>query len=392
MRIVYVLANDRGGLPHYAAQLSESVSKYAEVTVLKPEKTTADCIFPKNVEVINAFKPLNISFVNIYKHPMRVFIYSNLRKLISYGNIDTVDRINPNIVHFISCPFQLLLFIHKIQKNYKTIGTLHDVPTRMLPWDFIEFILTPIAVSQYIIKRIFEIDSNFTKIIVHTKANKETLVRRRIKPQKIAIIPHGVYNFFKDKYSTNKEEEKNTILFFGNIVPVKAIDALIDAIPKIKSEIPDIKLTIAGDGKIPEQSWKIIKRHKPNFEIHNYFIPNEKVGEFFSRASLVVIPNRSQEGHSGSLTVAYSFGKTVVTTNVGEFPILVRDAGCGLIVPPDNPEVLAEAIIKLLKDDKLRKEMSKNALKKAEELSWDNIAKMHMNVYEEILNERTKGN
>lgn len=114
------------------------------------------------------------------------------------------------------------------------------------------------------------------------------------------------------------------------------------------------------------------------------------VEDYFSRASVVVIPNRSQEGHSGSLTVAYSFGKPVITTNVVEFPQLVKEAGCGLIVPPDDPEALADAVINLLQDKKLRKKMSKNALKMAEELSWDNIAKRHIKVYEDAIREHTR--
>ena len=57
----------------------------------------------------------------------------------------------------------------------------------------------------------------------------------------------------------------------------------------------------------------------------------------------------------------------------------------GLVVPPRDPEALADAIIKLLKDDALRKNMEENARKKAQELSWDNIAKKHIEVYEGVL-------
>ena len=176
--------------------------------------------------------------------------------------------------------------------------------------------------------------------------------------------------------------------FFGNIVPVKGLDILIEAIPIIIKEIPDVKLIIAGDGAIPKDCWEIINKYRSNFEIHNYFIPNEKVWEFFSRASIVVIPNKRQDGHSGSLTIAYSFGKPVVTTNVGEFPLLVEKTGCGLAVPPNNPKALADAIIKILESNKLRKKMSKNALKMAEKLSWDRIAKMHIKVYERLLGDK----
>ena len=61
----------------------------------------------------------------------------------------------------------------------------------------------------------------------------------------------------------------------------------------------------------------------------------------------------------------------------------------GLLVPPlKDPEALADATIKLLKDDELIKKMEEKVYKKAQELSWDNIAKKHIEVYEEVLEGR----
>ena len=399
MKIVYVLGTSSGGIPHYAAQLANAVSNYADVIVLKPKKTSADEFFSENINVINAFTSINnLRFVDMYD--FRRFVkgfFSFTKAVISYKNITkTINQFNPDIVHILDLPPQIQIFIHRINKKYPKIVTFHGIPERkinIITQSLMTF-LSSIAMSFWNILSsfLFLKKDEFDRIIVHTQIHKSRLIKMGFSPDKIKVIPHGAFDIFcTQKYGASIEEEKNTILFFGNIVWSKALDVLIDAIPLVAREIPKVKLVIAGDGVIPKRSWEVIKEYKSNFEIHNYFIPNEKVGEFFSRASLVVIPNRSQGGHSGSLTVAYSFGKPVVTTNVGEFPELVRDAGCGLVVPPDNPGALAHAIIELLKNDELRKKMSKNALKKAEELSWDNIAKMHMRVYEEVLNEWGKG-
>ena len=399
MKIVYVLTIGRGGLPHYTAELANAISKYADVVVIKPLVTTADDIFSDKIEVINAFKPMTLSFVDIYKKT--IFSFKNIEGLLSCRNIKVVNEIKPDIIHFpagLLPPAQMFFKLYKLDNKYPVVITFHDVIPRkhiILPnrdahpdEPFLNVITVNIGNFLNLVMSKIRTD----KIIVHTQKNKDTLVKRGFSPDKIAVIPHGSYNFFKNYKSGELKEEKNCILFFGNIVVSKAIDVLIDAIPIVAKEIPNVKLIIAGDGVIPKRCWQIIEKYKSNFEIHNYFIPNEKVGEFFSRACIVVIPNRRQEGHSGSLTVAYSFGKPVVTTNVGEFPILVKGAGCGLVVPPENPEALAEAIIILLRDEGLRKKMSKNALKMAEKLSWDNIAKMHIKVYEEVLNERRKRN
>jgi glycosyltransferase involved in cell wall biosynthesis len=66
----------------------------------------------------------------------------------------------------------------------------------------------------------------------------------------------------------------------------------------------------------------------------------------------------------------------------------VDDSVTGFIVPPKDPEALASAITKLLRDDKLRKEMGENAYgKMKEELSWDKIAEKTIEIYREVLNE-----
>jgi glycosyltransferase involved in cell wall biosynthesis len=391
MRIVCVLGTASGGIPHYTAQLANAMSKYADVTLLKPEKTSTDEFFSDDVKVVNAFAPVRLRFVDMYDIRRAVCMLFSLTKIFSYRNIAIIDKINPDVIHFTDYPPQVQIFAHKINKRYPKIVTFHGVPEREINISTLNptLFFFSTVMSLWSISSSLLFKEKFDRVIVHTQIHKHSLVKMGFDADKIEVIPQGAFDLFARirRHDTVVKEERNTILFFGNIVWSKALDVLTDAMPLVVKEIPDVKLVIAGDGVIPKRSWQVITKYRLNFEIHNCFIPNEKVAEFFSPASLVVIPNRRQEGHSGVLTVAYSFGKPVVTTDVGEFPVLVRDAGCGLVVPPENPKALAEGIITLLRDEGLRKKMGENALKMAEKLSWDNIAKMHMKLYEEVLNE-----
>jgi len=405
LKVVYVLPTSVGGLPHYVAELANAIANYIEdVVVIKPTKTTADNIFSDRVKVINAFKPFSISFASLAKGKISL---ASIKNMISYNNIKIIKEINPDIIHFAADAnpiLEIFTRLHRLDQNYCTIVTFHDyilerkVILRRGKELLVDtpFLIVIVNNINNILLNLLKPEMNKCGIIVHTKRVKEKLIRNGVPADRIHIIPHGAYTFFRKLncvqsiQSINKENSNINILFFGNIVPAKGLDTLIKAIPIIIKEIPNIKLIIAGDGAIPKKCWEIINKYRPNFEIHNYFIPNEKVCEFFSRANIVVIPNKSQDGHSGSLTIAYSFGKPVVTTNVGEFPLLVEKAGCGLVVPPNNPKTLADAIIKILENNKLRIKMSKNALKMAEKLSWDRIAKMHVKVYKRVLNNMNK--
>jgi len=383
MKVAYILPISWGGIPHYTAELTSAVSKYANVIVLKP-KDPNDELFSEDVKVINVFKPMHFS----RKQKISVFSSKNIINFFSFRNIKLINEIKPDIIHFPELYPQssIFTFLYRLHRKYPVVSTLHATfksPLELLSAKNLVYgvLASFTELTKYLVKS--------DAIIVHTKKDKDTLVRRGVDPNKIAVIPHGAYTFFK-KYETwkNVGSQKNCILFFGYIGENKGVEYLIKAIPIISQVIPDIKVIIAGEGNFSKYS-KLIE-DSSKFEIYNEFIPNEKVPELFQRAKVVVLPYTYHKttGHSGVLNIAFAFGKPVIVTNVGSLPEMVEYGKSGLIVPPKNPEALAEAIIKLLKDDELRKEMSRNALKRAEELSWDNIAKMHIKVYERVLNER----
>lgn len=144
-------------------------------------------------------------------------------------------------------------------------------------------------------------------------------------------------------------------------------------------------MTIAGKGAIPTEYRDVLTEHDDNIELTNEFVPNEEVGRYFRRSSLVLVPHRRQTGHSGTLTIAYSLGKPMVATNVGDFDRLVAEPGAGRVVPLDNLESLANAVVEILTDESLRGRMCRASEAMADELSWNSIAKQHVDVYEAIV-------
>jgi len=381
MRVVYILPISWGGIPHYTAELANAVSEYADVTVIKPKDSNND-LFSENVEVIDAFEPLYFSRENMIK----AFSFKNIKNFISFKNIRIVDKIKPDAIHFTGLypHISFFTYLSKLDKKYPTIYTVHAV--------FGSFVISPrgrdlILALLHSINMIAKTLIKPDRIIVHTQANKDVLVKDGSDQKKVIVIPHGAYSFF-NIYSKNTEieSEENCILFFGYMGKNKGIEYLIKAIPFVSQEIPDIKVIIAGEGEFAKYSKYIIDESK--FEIYNEFIPNEKVPELFERAKIVVLPYTYHQGHSGILAVAYAFKKAAIVTDVGDLPNLVDGGKIGLVVPPNDPEALAKAIIKLLEDVSLRKQMEENAYKKAQELSWDNIAKKYIEVYKEVIEAR----
>ncbi|KAB1185478.1 MULTISPECIES: glycosyltransferase family 4 protein [Haloferax] len=386
MHVVYVIGQSSGGLPHYAAELANAMTEHADVTVLKPSVTSADDLFAEEVDVLSVFEPISISMPEIYKldlDPRKVY-----RGLSSYDNIEIIRDLDADLVHDPTGLFPQMKFfikIHGIDKQYPFVTTRHEVPPN--PFSLSR---PPVFVESVVDLLIPNLDEQ--QSIVHTKRQKEVLVNRGYPQELVRVIPHGVYSVFGSAQENVAEPEPNTLLFFGNIVPPKGLNTLVKAIPQVAREIPDVKLIIAGDGKISSDSQRIIDNYEKNFEVHNRFIENDKVNELFSRAEVVTTPYRSQQGtkgHSGVVATAFSFGKPIVASTASEFPELVGESGAGVVVPPDDPHKLATAIIGVLKDDEAREEMSKRSLEMADRLSWENVAKQYLDVYRQIIDNQS---
>jgi starch synthase len=378
IRVVYVLPISWGGIPHYTAELANAVSKYADVIVLKP-KDDNDTLFSRDIEVLSLFDKLNFS----RKCPLSAFSLKNINNLTSFKNIQVINQMKPDIIHFTGHYPHLAIFsyFYKLDRCCPLVCTMHATfSTATVSAKNRGFSIALLNSISELSKKLIEYD----RIIVHTQNNKNTLLKNGICSERVNVIPHGTYSFFK-KYAKNiKKNNENTILFFGYIVDNKGIEYLLQSSSIVSKIYPDIKLIIAGEGDLS----KYLKymKNKSILEIYNKFIPNEFVAELFQRAKVVVFPYTYHQGHSGVLTIAFSFGKAIVVTNVGDLPRCINDGVNGLVVPSRDPDALARAIIKLLKDDKLRVELEINSQKEAEKLSWNNVAIMYINLYHDIIN------
>jgi glycosyltransferase involved in cell wall biosynthesis len=284
------------------------------------------------------------------------------------------------VVHFqvSALPLYLLLPLLKL-KRYPLIGTFHDVKLHIGEENLLTELMFRCA------------RKHSDEIILHGWKLKKIMMRQYNIPEKrvhvISIGEHEVAPFKKYERKDIKEDE-NLVLFFGRIWEYKGLEYLIKAEPLITLEVPDAKIVIAGTG----ENFKKYERmmiNKDNFIVRNYRIPYKEGAELFQRCSVVVLPY-IEASQSGVIPVAYGFKKPVVATNVGAIPEIVDGGVTGFIVPPRNPEALAEAIIKLLKDDKLRKEMGENAYKKLKiDMSWDKIIENTINVYDKAIRDKS---
>ena len=87
------------------------------------------------------------------------------------------------------------------------------------------------------------------------------------------------------------------------------------------------------------------------FIVLNEYVSDEKRAELFRRASVVVLPY-IEASQSFIISIAYRFGKPVVATTVGGLPQMVDDGKTGFLVPPRDVDALADAIVRLMQNDR----------------------------------------
>jgi glycosyltransferase involved in cell wall biosynthesis len=174
------------------------------------------------------------------------------------------------------------------------------------------------------------------------------------------------------------------VLFFGRVRRYKGIGDLISAGARVASEIPAVRFVIAGESD-RETRQVLAKAAPPLFEVRDRFISDAEAAQLFLDAELLVLPY-IEGSQSGALAAAYTFGLPVVATKVGEIGDMVAESETGIVVPVHNPQALAEAIVVLLRDEKLRARLAKNALKMAErELGPAKIGASAVAVYDQVL-------
>jgi starch synthase len=222
--------------------------------------------------------------------------------------------------------------------------------------------------------------------IVHAPQVKELLVNRlRIPADTVHVTPYVmVGDIPAGQHSEIREEPM--ILFFGRIWPYKGLEYLIRAEPLITSKVPEARIVIAGAGEDFERYSRLMV-NPDRFEVYNHYVSDEKRAELFRRASVVVLPY-VEASQSHIISIAYRCGKPVVATRVGGLPEMVDHGETGFLVAPRDVDALADAVVRLMQNEKLRRQFGMNGMRKVNvECAPDLVGRMTRVVYRRAVND-----
>jgi len=231
------------------------------------------------------------------------------------------------------------------------------------------------------------------KKIVAVSKDIQDLLREKLKlsPQKVRLIYNGIDTHkFENKMDLEplrKElnlREKELILGnVGNLREVKDHHTLILSFHKVASFFPQAKLLIVGEGELKIRLIKLCA--ELGLENRVLFLGHrEDVNLLLGLMDLFILSSHS-EGCSISVLEAMASGKPVVATRVGGNPELVLEGKTGFLVPPAEPEKLAEKTIFLLRNEDLRVKMGDEGRKRVnEKFSLETMLKNYEELYSKV--------
>ena len=122
--------------------------------------------------------------------------------------------------------------------------------------------------------------------------------------------------------------------------------------PRIISAIPDICLVIAGEFYEGEEEYRAIIESKDlegHVILHDFYVAEADVKKYFAAANLIVQPYTTAT-QSGVAQMAFHFEKPLIITDVGGLAEIVGHEKAGFVVPPEDPDALADSVIRFFQE------------------------------------------
>lgn len=357
-----------------------SVYSHRATLVDIPEVYRKQGIFPATVyeefKAYEGYMDMSKVFVVNSLHQSD-FHPANIRTMLSL--VRRIKKLGVDVVNITWPPRRNKMLLYLLRK--KLVFTLHD-PFPHSAKNNREFEFCRKLAFRWIPKVILLNDAQTEKFCEVYKFPRSRLFHARLGK-------YDCINYLSEKSSSSQENlvglpeslrGQKYILFFGLIAPYKGVEFLLQAFGKLQQKHPDIKLLIAGSGKLYFD--ESLYRGNANVVLMNRYVPLAQLADLLKNALFTVCPYKDAT-QSGVVQTAFSMGTPIVASDVGNFAKAIENGKSGVIVPPCDVDALTGAMADLVEHpEKLVSFRKYIAGEWLERNGWEEVVTQYLNCYE----------
>ncbi len=368
----------RGGIAHYTTLLFQALQTRHETRFLSFSRQYPGWLFPGQTDIDPSQQALRAPEAEPLLDSMNPYTWVKTARLLRRWQADLV--IIPWWVSFWAPQFLTITLLLKKNSKTKILFVCHNVIAHESNW--LNRLATRMVLKQGDL------------FLVHSEEDRRNLldIDARVMLRKCFLPTHEAFHRSTTLGQPAKEHDLRSqyrlhapvLLFFGFVRPYKGLATLLKAIPAILATIP-VTLLVAGEfWKDKEEYLALIEKLgiTRHVVILDQYIPNEMVKDIFDTADLVVQPYLSATG-SAVTQMAFGFHKPLVASAVGSLAEVIDDGRTGILVPPNDPDALAKAIIGFFTDN-LGPIFVDNIRRSQRQFSWERLLQAIEELYEEV--------
>lgn len=379
--------------PAFVFELSRRLASDYDITVLAPRAP-------------GSLREEQMAGLRVIRFP---YFLQRMETLAMYGG-GILNNLKTNPLAYLLVPFfligQLLSLVQLLRREPFDLIHAHwiipqgltAVIARFITGRKIPLVCTSHGGDLYALRGRF---FRWLKRIVINKSSALTVVSRAMRDivvdmgtasEKVHVISMGVD--LKHLFTPDPAVERSDhgLLFVGRLVEKKGVAVLLKAMPAVRAAFPETRLTVAGSGPLEAELHTLVKElHISDAVDFPGMISQSQLPDLYRQAAIAVFPfivaqSGDQEGFGLVQVEAMGCGCPVIS---GDLPVvhdIMIHGETGLLVPPGNAELLAQAIIFLLSNPEHRRTLAENGRASVlEQFDWEVIAGKYGAVYGEVI-------
>ncbi len=246
-------------------------------------------------------------------------------------------------------------------------------------------------------------------VVANSHFTRDRLLDLGVDPAAVAVVPGGVdvSRFSGEsgqglRAGLGTREMSPALLTVCRLVVKKGVDVLLQAVALARGDLPDLGLLVVGDGPELEKCQRLAVDLGLNGAVRFVGrVPHERIADYYHASDCFVLASRVHRRRNGWADVetmgrviceANAAGIPVVATETGGVPSLVAHRRNGLLVPPDDPAALADALVSLWRRPSLRAHLREEGLRRARsEFDWEVVVGAYEGVFRRAQQSNGKG-